>query len=169
MFKSLLALVIFFPLGSLVAHGDAHDHGNQHTQPSHHGGHANLTHTDTQAAIKKIAQTYQQSIAPLFKRTCFDCHGTPETFPWYYRIPGIKQLIDRDIAEARQHLDMRQGYPFISHASPEKDLEEIAAAIVANTMPLFLYRLSHRNTLLTDDEKKNILHWIEKSRQMLTK
>ncbi|HIM93564.1 MAG TPA: cytochrome C, partial [Campylobacterales bacterium] len=27
---------------------------------------------------------------PIFENKCFDCHGTLGTYPWYYKIPGIK-------------------------------------------------------------------------------
>ena len=65
-----------------------------------------------QKKYTKINQAYLKIVKPIFKKSCFDCHGNSTVYPWYYKIPGIKQLIDSDIREAKRHLDFSKDFPF---------------------------------------------------------
>ena len=96
-----------------------------------------------QLAIKQINLSYQKQVKPIFEKKCFDCHGTITDFPWYYNIPGIKQLMDHDIAEAKEHMDMTNDFPFGGHGSPVSDLNSLRESIVNGTMPILMYRLTH--------------------------
>ena len=116
---------------------------------------------------KKINMQYVRSIKPIFKRSCFDCHGDKTNYPWYYKLPGVKQLIDHDVKEAKKHLDFSKNYPFISHESPLKDLKAIGKAIHDESMPPFRYRILHGESKLTKDEIKQVEKWINKSREIL--
>ena len=98
-----------------------------------------------------------------------DCHSSTTKYPWYHLIPGVRQLIDSDINEARHHLDFSNGYPFVSHASPMEDLDAIAKSIQDGTMPPFLYRASHSNSLLSEGEKNLVLDWVRQSKIAITK
>ena len=92
---------------------------------------------------KTINSEYIKDIKPIFKKKCFDCHGAATKFPWYYKIPGVKQMIDYDIKEAKEHLDMSKDFPFISHETPLKDLESLKEVSVENDMPPLRYILGH--------------------------
>lgn len=116
---------------------------------------------------KLINEEYLQNIKPLFQKSCFDCHSRAAHYPWYYPIPGFKQIIDNDIREALEHLDFSPDFPFRSHESPRADLEAIGEDIRENEMPPFGYRLLHRKQILSPDEKNLILQWVEKSLEML--
>ncbi len=114
-------------------------------------------------AYKEINTLYLQNIKPIFEKKCFDCHSDNQHFPWYYKIPGIKQMIDHDIKEAKKHMNMKQDFPFISHETPLKDLESIREIGEKGGMPHFRYIIGHWDSILTDNEKKNIILWTEKS------
>ncbi len=114
-----------------------------------------------------VREDYRQRVEPIFKKNCMDCHSAQTHYPWYYKIPGIKQMIDSDISEARGHLDFSEGYPFKSHATPLEDLDAIAESVQKGTMPPFSYRLMHTSLALTDGEKKTILDWAEKSKLLI--
>lgn len=124
---------------------------------------------DFDSATKEAKRDYQLRVEPIFKKSCMDCHSGQTLFPWYYKIPGIKQMLDSDISEARHHLDMSAGYPFKSHATPLEDFDAIAESIQKGTMPPFFYRIMHSEAVMTEDEKKTVLNWIEKSRLLLEK
>jgi hypothetical protein len=118
---------------------------------------------DAQRAARemKINERYQLEIKPVFEKKCFDCHSSKTTYPWYHQLPGIKQYIDNDIDEAREHIDMEQGFPFKSHATPEEDLKAIADDIEDNDMPPLPYKLMHRRAGLTADEKAKVKAWVQ--------
>lgn len=107
-----------------------------------------------------LVEAYKRDIAPIFRAKCYDCHGTVEKLPWYYKVPGAKQLIDYDRAEAKKHLDMSEGYPFKSHADWREDLREIGEAVAEGEMPPWQYLLLHRDAVLNADDVAKIEAWI---------
>lgn len=121
------------------------------------------------AAFKRINEGYVAKVKPIFQRKCMDCHGGKTEYPWYHKIPGIKQMIEADIAEAREHLDFSPGFPFKSHATPKEDLDAIAETTQDRSMPPFRYRLMHSSTALTDEERRAILDWVEASKKELSR
>lgn len=118
-------------------------------------------------AYKNINQNYIKKVKPIFKRTCFNCHGNNTKYPWYYKLPLVKQLLDHDIKEAKAHINFSNNFPFKSKHSPLEDLEEIKEVIDENEMPPFLYKIMHADSKLTKQEITIIKNWIKKSIQDL--
>lgn len=116
---------------------------------------------------KKINKRYIDKIKPIFKKSCFDCHGNSTQYPWYYKMPGIKQLIDHDIKESKKHLDFSKDFPFVSHETPLKDLSAIGESVKGHSMPPLRYRIMHSESKLTNDEIEQIENWIKESREIL--
>ncbi len=114
-------------------------------------------------ALKSINKAYLKDIKPIFKVKCFDCHGSIESFPWYYKVPGIKQLMDWDMEESKEHLDMRKDFPFVSHETPLNDLKSLKEVIEEDEMPPIQYILGHWDSYLTEDEKKQLFSWVDSS------
>lgn len=148
----------FFMLAALLPKTSL-SHGNDH--------HAPLDDSSKKDALaKKIEQTalsYRASVEPIFKQKCFDCHSVNTVYPWYNRVPIVKQMIQRDISTARQHIEMTKGFPFEGHGSPQDDLEAIRKVIQNKSMPPLRYRLMHPHSTLTDSEKQIVLNWINQS------
>jgi hypothetical protein len=119
------------------------------------------------STLKQVSDAYSSRIRPIFEKKCFDCHSSQVRYPWYYKLPLIKQLIDHDIAEGREHLDMTEGFPFKSHETPEADLREIAETTRDQSMPPFLYLLMHTDSHLSAEEQRVILEWVETSLSQL--
>tara|TARA_B100001971_G_scaffold61895_1_gene56923 strand:- start:126307 stop:126792 length:486 start_codon:yes stop_codon:yes gene_type:complete len=122
---------------------------------------------ELEVVYKKINTSYLKKIKPIFKTSCFDCHSSQTVFPWYYEIPGIKQLIDSDIKEAKSHLDFSNDYPFISHDSPENDLKSIEKSISEKTMPPTKYLWMHSDAKLSQKEVEEIKKWVKESLEAL--
>ncbi|MBI5238892.1 MAG: heme-binding domain-containing protein [Elusimicrobia bacterium] len=120
-----------------------------------------------QQALVRINADYQAAVKPIFQAKCWDCHSAHTRYPFYYRVPGVRWLIERDIRQARKHLDMSQDFPFLSHAGPEKDLDALRDVVQDDEMPPLLYRLGHWRSGLREGEKKVILQWVERSLKAL--
>jgi uncharacterized membrane protein len=119
--------------------------------------------------LEKINQAYLASVRPIFEAKCFDCHSDKTRYPFYYRVPGARQLIDRDISQSKRHIDMSRDFPFVGgHGSPAGDLQEIEEVLTDGSMPPWRYRILHRGSKVTDEEKKTILEWIKSSLQELS-
>ena len=111
-------------------------------------------------AFTEINSEYTAKIKNIFKRACFDCHSNQTNLPWYYRVPGVKHMIDNDIEKAKKHLNFSGDFPFSSHDTPANDLRSIASSITNNEMPPFKYKILHLDSTLTDTDKKTILSWV---------
>lgn len=115
----------------------------------------------------QINKLYIKTVRPIFKKSCFDCHGNTTNYPWYYKIPGVKQLIDHDIEESKKHLDFSNDFPFVSHETPLKDFEAIGKTIKDGSMPPLRYRIMHGDSKITEDDIKQVEKWIKESREIL--
>lgn len=129
--------------------------------------HENLMPTASTKQIQdiyyKINTNYKKTIKPIFKRTCFNCHGSKITYPWYYKIPVIKQYIDYDIKEAKKHLDFSNDFPFSGHDTPENDLKAVLKSLKEDSMPPLAYSFMHSKERITDTELKIVMDWIKTS------
>ncbi len=119
--------------------------------------------------LEKVSAAYVAQVEPIFRRACFDCHSDQTHYPWYAKIPGIKQWIDSDIKEAREHLDMSQSFPFRSKHSIDHDLEEISDEIEEKAMPPKAYAFMHHEAEVSDSDRALILEWIKSARASFQK
>jgi len=129
-----------------------------------------LASVSAQAADFKMAEVneqYLKTVRPIFQKKCFDCHSGATIFPWYHQIPGVRQLLDHDTREARADMDMSQDFPFLGKGSPFDYLDAVEDVMHDGSMPPFRYRIIHRDSKLTDEDKKMVLQWIEASRKLL--
>ena len=118
---------------------------------------------ENKVSYKSINESYINSIKPIFKKACFDCHSNKANYPWYYNVPGIKQLIDSDIKEAKSHLEFGESFPFKSHENPINDLKSIAKSIKNESMPPFNYRVMHSKSRLSNKEILEVEKWVKES------
>jgi hypothetical protein len=149
----VLLAILLLPSASMGHGGHHHDH-SQVTAPA-------------PQANSEVRETYLHQIRPILIEKCGDCHSRMTRYPWYYKVPLIHQWLDQDIAEAREHLDISDDYPFRSHASPSEDLSAIEEITKNDKMPPLSYRLMHRGSSLTESEKQLILLWLQMARQHL--
>lgn len=106
-------------------------------------------------------KTGYETLKPIFERSCFDCHSTLVKYPWYYKVPGIKQLIDSDIKEGREHLELSNGFPFGGKGSLPEIMGDMKSEIAEGAMPLFLYRMMHWGTGLSGARRDSVVNWLD--------
>ena len=121
-----------------------------------------------QTAVETIAHKYLIEVKSIFKQACFDCHTNLTSYPWYYTLPVVKTKIDRDIAEAREHLDFSNDYPFMSKGTLTEDLEAIAEHLKVDSMPPLPYAVMNRKKLMSSEQKALVLRWIDESLNLLS-
>ncbi|RYZ93413.1 MAG: hypothetical protein EOP06_00995 [Proteobacteria bacterium] len=151
----LLAPILVF----LVCETHAHQ-GARHDVPKSPMVKSEPTDEVTLAAIQK---SYLSDVKQIFQKSCFDCHSSTPTYPWYAKLPLVRGLIQNDISEAREHLDMTNDFPFGGHATPLEDLEAIDRDVANQSMPPARYRFMHPNSSLSVDEKAKIRQWTSTS------
>ncbi|MBI5869152.1 MAG: heme-binding domain-containing protein [candidate division Zixibacteria bacterium] len=124
------------------------------------------TLADWHAVYSEIASGFVK-LEPIFRKGCFDCHSKQTHYPWYHAIPGIKQLIDKDVREARKRLDMSAGFPFGAKRPPADDLSRIKGELEDHEMPPLSYRLMHWNANPSDMERDSMIAWLDTSLKLL--
>lgn len=152
-----IAIALLTNSNLVLAHGEAHDKDKT------------KNNIIPDQVLQEINQNYLKNVKPIFQAKCFDCHSTKTNYPWYYSIPGIKQLIDSDIEEGLEHLDLTNDFPFKGHAAPEEDMEELAEVLDEDSMPLLSYRIMHWDSKLTEKDKTVIREWIRASLEKIEK
>lgn len=164
----LLIFVFFFLPSYLVSHG-AEQHETVQDQIDKFNAAQPTYKKKFDEVYVNINTQYIKHVKPIFEKKCFDCHGDTTKYPWYYALPGIKQMIDHDIKEAKEHIDMSKDFPFLSHKTPLKDLQSLRKIGLKGGMPPLRYILGHWDSRLTQDEKRLIIQWTEDSMKILEK
>lgn len=108
-----------------------------------------------------------QDVRYIFEHSCFDCHSTLTSYPWYYEIPGIKGMIDEDIKEALEHFDLSNDFPFKSKHDQVDLLKDIKEEIEEDEMPLKSYRMMHWGRLIEGARRDSVFEWINASIALL--
>ena len=119
--------------------------------------------------LDEINVIYKKNVKKIFSNKCLSCHGVNNSPPWYFEIPGVKQLINSDMKEAKKHMDMSNDFPFGGHGRPAEDLNALRKTIKKGEMPPLRYRFMHWDSKLTKAEIKVINAWIENSQKILNK
>ena len=118
--------------------------------------------------IETVNEDYLKSVRPVFERKCFDCHSNATRYPWYHELPFIKGLLDKDVLEAKRHLDLSDDFPFAGHGTIEEDLSAIGKSIDSGGMPPLKYRVLRWETKISSEEKELINKWIQSSLTILS-
>jgi hypothetical protein len=118
-------------------------------------------------SLNIINKEYISNVKEIFLKKCLNCHGNVEALPIYYKIPGVHQLINYDIKQAKKHMDMSSDFPFKGHGNPKDDLKRLQKTISSDSMPLFRYKIMHWGSSLNKNEKEIINTWIDGSIKIL--
>jgi hypothetical protein len=156
-FKNFLILGLIFYSQVIYAHN-----GEKHSKLKGKKNTDKKIVTDTEV-INSINAEYIKKVKPVFQKSCFNCHSSNTIYPWYYKLPLVKQLINGDIREAKEHLDLSSDFPFGGHGKPKDDLLEIQRTISEESMPPWYYKIFHQESSLSDSENNLVAGWLKKS------
>lgn len=174
--KRVKITILITPICSLlIGIGIAFGHGGEKHDSTETAGTNEKMPIDSMPASQAVAldsiyaiiQSEFIVLEPTFKKGCFDCHTNRTEFPWYYKLPLVKGMIDDDITEAKEHMDMSNGFPFGGHGKPVDDLVAVRQVVENGEMPPLEYRFMHWSAKPSDDESDSIIAWIERSLESL--
>jgi hypothetical protein len=103
---------------------------------------------------------------PLAGRVCQNCHSERTEWPLYSYLPVASWLLERDVAEARQHMNLSH---WAQYSDDEKRdlLAQIAAEVKSHQMPPARYALLHPEARLTGADIQEIYEWTILQRRYL--
>lgn len=93
----------------------------------------------------------------LAARACFDCHSNQVKWPAYSHVAPMSWLVQRDVDEARAHLN------FSEWTRPQEDADEAAEEVREGEMPLKIYTLMHAHARLSPAERERLAEGLERT------
>ena len=97
----------------------------------------------------------------ILRRSCYDCHTYQTRWPWYAGVPGISQVIQKDVTRARQHLNLSDWTTKLAEGEDEAQgsLNGICEELRSNSMPLPYYRWLHRDATVSPADVEAVCKW----------
>ena len=99
-----------------------------------------------------------QEVENLLRSACYYCHSYESEYPWYTNIQPVAWLIDHHIDHSQEYLNFSEwGNYSLSRA--DHKAEEVIEYTENREMPLWSYRLMHKEAQLTDDQRQVIMDY----------
>ena len=98
-----------------------------------------------------------ENVQAILERSCFDCHSSHTTFPWYSNIAPVSWFTKEHVKEGRKHLNFSTWNSY-DDEKKLKYLEKLPKAIKSK-MPMPSYLIMHKKAKLSDADKKVIADW----------
>lgn len=121
-----------------------------------------------QAAAVNFTRVYHvpQPIETILRTSCYDCHSNNTNYPIYSYLQPARFFMEGHIKEGKENLNFDQWGDYGNHKQKNM-LDRIVKQIKSNEMPLTSYTLIHRNAILSDNQKQQVIKWIEKTTDSL--
>lgn len=107
----------------------------------------------------QLPQSIPADARAVLAADCADCHSSNAHTPVYGRLAPVSWLLERDITEAREHLNLSNWDSYDADKQQEL-LAEIAQQARAGHMPPPQYLLLHRGTRLKQEDIAALLGWV---------
>lgn len=122
-----------------------------------------------QMAISDISRIYNvpKNVHAVLVKSCYDCHSNNTNYPWYANVQPFRYWLDHHVEESKKELNFNE-YGTYSKRRQANKLRAIGSSITDDTMPLSSYILIHRKAKLNDNEKLQVLKWVEDTRDSLS-
>jgi cytochrome c len=105
-------------------------------------------------------------VLQLFERACQNCHSERTQWPLYSYLPLVSWALEKDVADARQHLDLSHWDQY--SLDERRDLLARIGTEVRNAqMPLPRYVLLHPEARLSEPEIQVIYEWTKAQRRSM--
>jgi mono/diheme cytochrome c family protein len=83
-----------------------------------------------------------QATRSTFARACGDCHSNQTRWPWYSQVAPVSWMVQNHVEEGREHLNVS------TWSADADDRGGIAREVIRGEMPLWSYRMVHREARL---------------------
>jgi hypothetical protein len=105
-------------------------------------------------------------VLPLLEKACQNCHSEQTHWPLYSYLPLFSWALEKDVAEARQHMNLSRWDQY-SDDQKRDLLARIGAEVRQRRMPLTRYVWLHPEARLSDQEIRAIYEWTKQQRRAI--
>ena len=108
-----------------------------------------------------FTKVYQvpKNVATILHTSCYDCHSNNTNYPLYSYIQPVRFFMESHIKEGKENLNFNEWGNYSTRRQNNK-LDRIEKQIKSNEMPLSSYTLIHKNAILNNTQKEEIIKWI---------
>jgi len=92
-------------------------------------------------------------------RACGDCHSNQTHWPWYSHIAPFSWVITDDVNQARRNVNLDDWEAQEGPKQANDHLIDLCKEVQQKGMPLFSYRLLHRDARLKAQEIASLCSW----------
>jgi hypothetical protein len=94
----------------------------------------------------------------ILEKACYDCHSNSTRYPWYANIQPVAWWLAKHISKAKKELNFSEFTSYNLRRQYHK-MEEVKDEVKEGKMPLNSYTWTHKDAILTDEEKNKIIGW----------
>lgn len=127
----------------------------QFIQPAHN--------KSEQASTEDFTQVFSvpDNIQSALRNACYDCHSNNTRYPWYANIQPTGWLMASHIEKGKHLLNFSE-FGGLTKRKQISKLKEISNQLKDNEMPLWSYKLMHKDARFSTEKKKIIMDWMNK-------
>lgn len=107
-----------------------------------------------------------ENIKVILAKACNDCHTNNTAYPWYSHIQPVHWWMNNHIQEGKSELNFDE-YTNRSLRFQYHKMEELAEQVKEGEMPLESYTWMHKDAILTEAEKNELINWADNIRDSL--
>ncbi|MDE0722169.1 MAG: heme-binding domain-containing protein [Flavobacteriales bacterium] len=102
-----------------------------------------------------------KEVAELIQTSCYDCHSNLTTYPWYSNIAPVSWWLKGHIDNGRDKLNFSE---WDSYSLEESDTLKVKSAnmIEKKWMPILTYKIIHKESRLSDEQRALLIGWLKK-------
>ena len=104
------------------------------------------------------------NVESIFQRSCRDCHTNKTVWPWYSSVAPVSWLVTDDVHDGRRKMNLSEW----GNYKPDEAhtlLMRMCREVSGNDMPIFAYKVIHRNAVLSDADKQALCDWTQRAAQ----
>ena len=111
-----------------------------------------------QAQTLEAVAKVPASLAPVLRRSCYDCHSNETRWPWYSEVVPMAWGVANHVREGRSAMNLSEWgrYPARKRTAL---LEKLCDKVREGEMPLPSYLWLHRDARLSETEWKAVCDW----------
>jgi hypothetical protein len=98
------------------------------------------------------------NVLVLLQNACYDCHSNNTEYPWYSNLQPMAWMMANHIKNGKEKLNLSEFGSYTSRRQISK-LKEIANQIKDGEMPIFSYKMMHKNARLSKEQRDLIMDW----------
>ena len=100
-----------------------------------------------------------KNIETILRTSCYDCHSNNSNYPWYSSIEPGTFFMANHINQGKKELNFNE-FGNYSNRRKSSKLKAILNQIKTNKMPLSSYTIIHKNAVLNENQKEQIINWL---------